>query len=66
MKRMFKNSIFFLILLYLLLFCPKVYAANDGWVYENNQFYYYRDGNKLKGFQEIEGKNYFFSYVTSA
>ena len=36
------------------------------WSYENGYWYYYKDENKLQGFQEIDGKTYFFSYVNSA
>ena len=34
--------------------------AQEGWVEENNETYYYKNEQKLEGFQEIDGKNYFF------
>ena len=43
-----------------LCFIPKIVYANEGWVEENNETYYYENGEKLEGFQEIDGKNYFF------
>ena len=36
------------------------------WSYEDGNWYYYKDEDKLQGFQEINGKTYFFSYVNSA
>ena len=36
------------------------------WVEENGNWYYYKDEERQQGFQEIDGKTYFFSYVTSA
>ncbi len=39
--------------------------TTDGWVKENGETYYYKNGEKVKGFQEIEGKTYFFSQVNN-
>ena len=30
--------------------------TTDGWGKENGETYYYKNGEKVKGFQEIEGK----------
>ena len=37
-----------------------------GWVKEDGNIYYYVNNNKVKGFQTIEGKTYFFSNVNYA
>ena len=38
----------------------------NGWFKESGYTYYYVNGVRVQGFQEIDGKTYFFSYVTSA
>ena len=37
----------------------------SGWVKEDGETYYYVNGEKVKGFQEIDGNTYFFSQVNS-
>ena len=39
--------------------------SQNGWVKENGETYYYENGEKVRGFQEIEGKTYFFSEVNN-
>ena len=35
-------------------------SALNGWVEKNNSSYYYRDGTMLTGYQQIDGKYYYF------
>ena len=42
------------------------FTLKNGWIKENNQTYYYINNVKVKGFQTIEGKTYFFSNVNYA
>ena len=39
---------------------PDVPPTKEGWAYENGETYYYQNGVKLEGFQNIDGKTYFF------
>ena len=41
-------------------------ATSNAWIYEENNTYYYENGNKVKGFHTIDGKVYFFSNSNSA
>ena len=63
-----KKKVIFLILLTAILFIPTVLVhakEKSGWVKEDEKIYYYVNGEKVKGFQEIEGKTYFFSQVNN-
>ena len=42
-----------------------VNLKGNGWLEENGFLYYYKNGEKVQGFQDIDGKTYFFSYVNS-
>ena len=55
-----KNSIKKLIILITILFTINVYAE-DGWITEDGNTYYYENNEKVSGFKEIDGKLYFFS-----
>ena len=54
------------ILIAIVLFLPlSVFAKQTGLVIEDGKKYYYNeDGTPYKGFKEVDGKLYFFSYVT--
>ena len=41
-------------------------AQTNGWKIEGENIYYLENGQKVKGFKEIEGKTYFFSNLNSA
>ena len=63
-----KKKVLFSILLITFLLFPlmKVNAeSQNGWVKENGKIYYYEKGEKVKGFQEIDGETYFFSEVNN-
>ena len=65
MKKNIHKFIIF-IAIALLVSTSSVTAKNlDGWINESGNIYYYANGVKLKDFQEIEGKTYFFSNVNS-
>lgn len=61
-----KKVILSIIFTIILLNSPKSYAATSGWVKEQGKTYYYENGEKITGFQDIEGKRYFFSYINGA
>ena len=58
-----KNSIKKLIILITILFTINVYAE-DGWITEDGNIYYYENNEKVSGFKEIDGKLYFFSSIS--
>ena len=64
-----KKKFIFLILL-ITIFCTPLLVTKaetkNGWIKEDGNTYYYINGERVKGFQEIEGKTYFFSNVNYA
>ena len=53
-----------MILLFITFYTGNVFAEEkNGLIEENDNIYYYIDGEKQFGFQEIEGKKYFFSRI---
>ena len=60
------KKIMFYISIIVLFFCYDNVLAKEGWATEDNNVYYYVNNEKIKGFQEIEGKTYFFSNVNYA
>ena len=61
-----KNLIVIIVAIFIFIPLINTKALENGWIEENNQKYYIKDGEKVKGFQTIEGKTYFFSNITSA
>ena len=60
-----KKTIFYIPII-LLFFCYNNVLAKEGWIREENNIYYYVNNERVKGFQEIEGKTYFFSNINYA
>lgn len=60
------KKIIFYISIILLFFCYNNVSAKEGWTKEENNTYYYVNNEKVKGFQEIDGKTYFFSNINYA
>ena len=60
------KKIMFYISIVLLFFCYNNVLAKEGWATEENNKYYYVNNEKVKGFQEIDGKTYFFSNINYA
>ena len=60
-----KKYIIFTIITVFLVCFSKVYSLNEknGLVCENNRCYFFENGIKQVGFQEVEGKTYFFSRI---
>ena len=62
-----KKTFVIIIIIFTLSFFPSVvHAISDGWLVENGKTYYIKNGEKVKGFQKIGEKTYFFSNVNSA
>ena len=59
MKRI-NTMILSLIIIIFSLYAKSVYAIDDGWYEENDEKYYYKNGEKLEGFQTVDDKRYFF------
>ena len=60
------KKILFYISIVLLFFCYDNVLAKEGWSKEENNIYYYINNEKVRGFQEIDGKTYFFSNLNYA
>ena len=60
-----KKKIIFLVTILLVLFVYSNVYAEDGWITENGNTYYYENNIKVSGFKEIDGKLYFFSRVNN-
>ena len=53
------------LMLALLFFHVEAYAAHeDGWAQEDGQTFYYQNGEKVKGWQTIDGAKYYFKKAT--
>ena len=61
-----KKNFWVLPLVLVLMFSIKDVEAKEGWSKEENNTYYYVNNEKIKGFQEIDGKTYFFSNINYA
>ena len=58
-----KKLLLIIPLLLIFFSATQVYAL-EGWSTEKGEKYYYRNNEKLEGFQEIDGKTYFFGIGT--
>ena len=56
-----KKKLLLIISIISVLFIYTNVYAEDGWVTENGNTYYYENNEKVSGFKEIDGKLYFFS-----
>ena len=61
-QRKVKHFLLAFIIIFLV-YTPSIKALENGWEEEGESKYYYKDGKKVKGFQEIDGKTYFFSRI---
>ena len=55
-----KKIIIKLLLFFLIIIPLNVCAKDNGWEVENGYTFYYKDGEKVSGIQEIDGKWYLF------
>ena len=58
------KKIILLIPLLLMFFSTTQVYALEGWSNEKGEKYYYRNNEKVEGFQQIDGKTYFFGIGT--
>lgn len=65
MRKFFKKALTWTLLSASVLLLPRVGFADEvtpkeGWIAENGYSFYYENGESLKGWQEIEGKKFYF------
>ena len=58
-----KKHLFILVSILICILPINIYAK-EGWIKENGETYYYKNDTKLEGFQQIDGKTYFFGIGT--
>ena len=63
MKKRKAKQLLLIFIIIFLVYTPSIKAQENGWEEEGEAKYYYVDGKKVKGFQEIDGKTYFFSRI---